>query len=63
MRCCRGGGATIQDIVIEIHGIVHAGTVIQIGNRSMTLTNTISNRQFRLNDTFTDIAALPLRRR
>lgn len=58
-----GGAIVIQDITIEIHGIVYAGTVIQIGNRSMTLANTISNRQFKLNDTFTEISALPLRRR
>lgn len=57
------GGITIQDVKIEIHGIIYAGTVIQIGNRSMTLTNTISNRIFKLNDSFSDIAALPLRRR
>jgi len=58
-----GGGILIQDVVIEIHGVIHAGTVIRIGNRSMTLTNTIANRQFRLNDSFNDIAASPLRRR
>ncbi len=58
-----GGGILIQDVVIEIHGVIHAGTVIRIGNRSMTLNNTIANRQFRLNDSFNDIAALPLRRR
>lgn len=57
------GGITIQDIKIEIHGIIHAGTVIQIGNKSMTLNNTISNRLFKLNDSFSDIAPLPLRRR
>lgn len=57
------GAIVIQDISIEIHGIIYAGTIIQIGNRSITLTNTISNRLFKLNDTFTDISALPLRRR
>jgi len=57
------GGITIQDVKIEVHGIIHAGTVIQLGNRSMTLTNTISNRLFKLNDSFSDIAPLPLRRR
>jgi hypothetical protein len=58
-----GSAIAIQDIGIEIQGIVYAGTVIQIGNRSITLTNTISNRLFRLSDSLTEIAALPLRRR
>lgn len=58
-----GGAIAIQGITIEIQGIVYAGTVIQIGNRSITLSNTISNRLFRLNDALTEIAALPVRRR
>lgn len=58
-----GSGIAIQDIGIEIQGIVYAGTIIQIGNRSMTLTNTISNRLFRLSDSLNEIAALPMRRR
>lgn len=57
------GGITIQDVRIEIHGIIHAGTVIRIGNKSMTLANTISNRLFKLNDSFSEISPLPLRRR
>lgn len=62
-RSTDGSAIAIQDIGIEIQGIVYAGTVIQIGNRSMTLSNTISNRLFRLSDSLTEIAALPIRRR
>ncbi len=54
---------TVQNISIEIFGIVYAGTILQIGNRTMKLEYTIANRLFKLNDTLTDIAAFPLRRR
>jgi uncharacterized protein (DUF342 family) len=53
----------IQDIAIEICGIVYAGTILQIGNKTMKLEYTIANRLFKLNDTLTEIAAFPLRRR
>ena len=57
------GGLLLQNVRIEIHGMIQSGTTLQIGNRQMTLTTTISNRIFRLNDTCSDLVALPLRRR
>lgn len=57
------GGLLLQNVRIEIHGMIQSGTTLQIGNRQMTLTTTISNRTFRLNDTCSDLIALPLRRR
>ncbi len=55
-------GINLRDIVIEVEGIVHAGTKIQIGNRTLTLDKTLQKRCFRLTDNQKRILTLPLRR-
>ena len=67
----RGGGDDSSDsgeetgdidrIRIDVHGTVFAGTRIRIGNRSMVVDKTVSNRQFRLQKNLKSIIDSPLR--
>lgn len=51
----------IGSISIDIHGTVFAGTILQIGNRTLTVENTISGLQYKLNETKSHIIATPFR--
>ncbi len=53
----------IAEIHIDVAGTLQAGTMLQIGNRTLTVDKTISNRVFRLNGNLKRIMALPLSRR
>jgi len=53
----------IRPVGIEVQGSLQAGTVIQIGNRTMVLDKTISFRLFRLSDNLKRILAVPPARR
>ena len=55
-------GINIQDIRIDVHGTIHAGTKILLGNRSILLEKTISRRQFKLSKNLKGIIAAPLGR-
>ncbi len=67
----RGGGddssdpgeetGNIDKIRIDVHGTIFAGTRIRIGNRSMVVDKTISNRQFRLQKNLKSIIDSALR--
>ena len=67
----RGGGddssdpgeetGNIDKVRIDVHGTIFAGTRIRIGNRSMVLDKTVSNRQFRLQKNLKSIIAVTLR--
>jgi uncharacterized protein (DUF342 family) len=56
-------GINLRDIVIEVEGIIHAGTKIQIGNRTLTLDKTLQKRYFKLTDNQKRILTLPLHRK
>lgn len=56
------GGIAIEDIKIDIHGTIFAGTVIRIGNRTLKLDKTVSNRQMKLHANGKRILAGPLKR-
>lgn len=58
-----GDGIAVENIAIEFFGTVAAGTCLRIGNRTMVLDTTITNRTFKLNETGQRIIAAPLRRR
>ena len=51
----------IDKIRIDVHGTIFAGTRIRIGNRSMVVDKTVTNRQFRLQKNLKSIIAAPLR--
>ncbi len=51
----------IGKISIDVHGTIFAGTLIQIGNRTLTVEHTIALRRFKLDDTKSHILAMPLR--
>lgn len=53
----------LRKITIEVQGAVHAGTTIQIGNRTLELDKTISFRIFKLSDNLRRITAVPAPRR
>jgi uncharacterized protein len=67
----RGGGddsndaeeenGNIDKVRIDVYGTVFAGTKIRIGNRSMVLDKTVSNRRFRLQKNLKSIIAATLR--
>ncbi len=59
--CCDGGIA-IEDIKIDVIGTIFTGTIIRIGNRTMKLDKTVSNRQFKLHANGKRILAVPLKR-
>jgi uncharacterized protein (DUF342 family) len=51
----------ISSISIDVHGTIFAGTLLQIGNLTLTTQKTISGRRFKLDDTKSHIVATPLR--
>lgn len=55
------GSIDIGSITIEAHGTLYAGTKLRIGNRTLTLDKTVSNRLFKLNANNKRILALPLK--
>lgn len=55
------GSIDIGSISIDVHGTIFAGTLLQIGNRTLTVEDTITERRFKLNDTKSHIVAMPLR--
>jgi uncharacterized protein len=67
----RGGGddssdsgeetGDIDKVRIDVYGTIFAGTRIRIGNRTMVLDKTVSNRQFRLQKNLKSIIAATLR--
>lgn len=50
----------ISSIYIDIHGTVFAGTLLQIGNRTLTVEHTATGQRFKLDDTKSHIIAIPL---
>lgn len=56
------GGIAIEDIKIDVVGTIFTGTIIRIGNRTMKLDKTVSNRQFKLEANGKRIIAVPLKR-
>ena len=55
------GGIAIEDIKIDVVGTIFTGTIIRIGNRTMKLDKTVSNRQFKLHANGKRILAVPLK--
>lgn len=53
--------AGIGSITIDVHGKVYAGTMLQVGNRSMTVEQTAAGQRFQLDDSLEHIVAFPLR--
>lgn len=53
----------ISKITIDLYGTIQPGTVLQIGNRTLTVEETMSRKRFQLDETQTHIIALPLRYR
>ena len=50
----------IDSISIDVHGTIYAGTLLQIGNRTMTVERTTVQRRFQLDETKSHIIAVPL---
>lgn len=50
----------INNISIDVHGTIFAGTLLQIGNHTLTVENTLSKQRFILDDTRSHIIAIPL---
>lgn len=50
----------IEDVRIEVHGKMYAGTTILLGNRSITLENDVVKKKFRLSKNLKRIMVLPL---
>lgn len=55
-------GIPIENIKIDVFGTIFAGTTIRIGNRTLRLDKTVSNRQFKLHANGKRILAVPLKR-
>ncbi len=53
----------IAKISIDIHGTIFFGTELRIGNRTMTLAKTISNRRIKLKKNLKGLIATPLKGR
>ncbi len=56
------GGIPIENIKIDVFGTIFVGTLIRIGNRSMKLDKTVSNRQFKLHPNGKRLIAGPIKR-
>lgn len=52
---------SIDKIHIDVSGTIFAGTELRIGNRSLILTKSVSNRRFKLNQNLKQIIAAPLK--
>ncbi len=55
------GGIPIENIKIDVLGTIFADTTIRIGNRTLQLDKTVSNRQFRLHANGKRILAVPIK--
>jgi uncharacterized protein (DUF342 family) len=53
----------IETIGIDVHGTVFSGTILQIGNRSLTVKQTVIGQRFQLDDSGNYIVGMPLRTR
>jgi uncharacterized protein (DUF342 family) len=53
-------GADISCIFIDVHGTIFAGTLLQIGNRTLKVEHTIAKRRFKLDPTKSHILTIPL---
>lgn len=53
-------GTNIEKIRIQVHGKMHVGTTILLGNRSITLKQEVRSRRFRLSKNLKNIMAVPL---
>ncbi|MFN2353011.1 MAG: DUF342 domain-containing protein [Desulfopila sp.] len=53
-------GVNIENVRIEVHGMIYAGTTLLLGNRSITLSQNIEKRKYRLSKNLKRIMALPL---
>jgi SPX domain protein involved in polyphosphate accumulation len=51
----------IAEISIDIHGTIFFGSELRIGNRTMTLAKTISNRRIKLKKNLKGLIATPLK--
>ncbi|TKB10330.1 DUF342 domain-containing protein [Desulforhopalus sp. IMCC35007] len=56
------GGIPIEEITIDVHGAIYRDTEVRIGNRSLKLEKTVTNRQFKLHPTGKRIIATPLKK-
>jgi len=56
------GGIAIEQITIDVYGEVYKDTDIRIGNRSLKLKKTVTNRQFKLHPSGKRIIAVPLKK-
>ncbi|EKD36021.1 MAG: hypothetical protein ACD_75C01675G0001, partial [uncultured bacterium] len=52
-------GIDICGISIDVHGTIFAGTLLQIGNRTLKVEKTISRRRYKLDPTKSYIQAIP----
>ena len=57
----QGDSPGVETIAIDIHGTVFAGTLLQIGNRSLTVEQTVTGQRFQLDDSGHYIVGVPLR--
>lgn len=55
-------GIAIENIKVDVFGTIFAGTIIRIGNRSLKLEKTVSNRQFKLHANGKKILAIPIKK-
>ena len=53
----------IGSVAIDIHGTVFAGNMLQIGNRSLTVKQTVAGQRFQLDESGNYIVGMPLRTR
>ena len=53
-------GTNIEKIRIQVHGKIHAGTTLLLGNRSIVLKQDVRSRRFRLSKNLKNIMAVPL---
>ena len=56
------GGIDIGQVTIDVYGEVYKDTEIRIGNRSLKLQKTVTNRQFKLHPNGKRIIAVPLKK-
>ncbi len=56
------GGISIENTKIDVVGTIFTGTIIRIGNRTLKLDKTVSNRQFKLHSNGKRILAVPIKR-
>ena len=50
----------ISSISIDVHGTIYAGTLLQIGNRTLTVERTAIQRRYQLDENKSHIIAVPL---